>query len=222
MERIGLSLAEQYCALARTDAEREFAQAQRREEGRHVAVCKRLTAEHGALEPPSFHLRQMESVLVGASSLHAKLLGLLGGDIMGDFLIRRLLETGVSADARELLQGVLADEMRHIEFLRARLGEELRSLGPGDRLACLWAQVRLLLADVLETGRLGAHFEAIGLAPRVESMLCYLYYRKQIAELSETGTILLLPSGLVRLFGRDAFSAAERALPGLSTGRLPS
>ena len=70
----------------------------------------------------------MERTLVGNPHRSAKLLGLLGGDIMGDFLIRRLLTTAVPAESREILEGVLSDEVRHIRFLRSLLVTELAGL----------------------------------------------------------------------------------------------
>lgn len=215
MEWIGFQLAEQYCQLAGTESEREFAAAQRKEEGGHVAVCKRLTRLFGELETPSANLARMERALVGSPHKATKLLGLLGGDVMGDFLIRRLLSTPLPQEVREVLLGVLADEVRHIEFLRALLARELSELGWAQRASCIWTQIILLVSDVLETRRLEGAFRALGLDPQVESVLCYLYYRDRCAPLASTGSMVMLPPWSVRLLGPSAYERALSMLPEL-------
>ncbi len=215
MERIGFALSEQYCQIASTPEEKAFAETQRREEGRHVAVCKQLTRLHGELEPPSPYLRRMERTLVESTQKSAKLLGLLGGDIMGDFLIRRLLATPVGDEARQVLRSVLSDEVKHIEFLTDLLEVELAALSGRQRFRCIGTQMVLLLADLQETSRLGGCFAGIGLDPRVESMMCYLYYRSKCRRLIPSGSLFLLPSWLVRLAGPAAYRCAQDALPAM-------
>ncbi|MBI3892398.1 MAG: fatty acid desaturase [Candidatus Wallbacteria bacterium] len=221
MEWIGFQLADQYCALAQSHEEQSFSSDQRKEEGGHVAVCKRLTRLFGELEPPSANLARMERALVGSPHKATKLLGLLGGDIMGDFLIRRLLVTPLPAEAREALEVVLADEVKHIAFLRTLLARELAELPVAARASCIWTQIILLVSDILETRRLAGAFRSIGLDPQVESVLCYRYYREQCAPLASTRSMVMLPPWLVRLASPAAYQASEAALSQLPGGVEP-
>lgn len=212
MEWIGLQLATAYAEAASTPEEQTFAAEQKKEEGRHVAVCRDMAREFGGLIEPSRHLRWMEGLLVRNPHLEVRLLGLLGGDIMGEYLIRRLLTTPLPEPVRATLEDVLEDEERHITFLSAQLGEALRDRPIRRRLSSLTTQVGLLFADLLETFRLGRHFRELGLDPRSESVMGYLHYRRRMGSLASAGGVLILPEWLLRVTSGSAYAEAEERL----------
>lgn len=212
MERIGLLLAERYVGSAVDEAERAFAVNQKKEEAQHVALCRRLAREHGDLAPPSFWLRVMERTLLGTPTRAVQLLGLLGGDIMGDFLLQRLMRTRIAPEIHRDLDGVLEDEKGHIAHFLLHLPDALRELGFLDRMRCRWVQVVLLVADVMETRRLRRAFLTIGLDPDFESVLCYLYYRDRMGPLESTGALVMVPPWVVRMTAGKDFARAEETL----------
>jgi hypothetical protein len=217
MERIGLQLADVYLGSAQDAAEEAFAARQKTQEARHVSLCRSLARRYGDLDPPSRWLRMMERALLGAPSRSIQLMGLLGGDIMGDFILQRLRVSGLPDDVNAELDAVLEDEQEHIVHFLLHLPEELRQLDFLGRLRCIWVQLVLLVADLFETRRLGAQFRTIGLDPDDESVLCYLYYREKMEPLRSTGCLVMMPGWLVRLTaGKARWERAQAALAELS------
>jgi len=212
MERIGLQLADRYVESAVDEAEQAFARNQKKEEAQHVSLCRRLAREHGELDPPSFWLRMMERTLLNTPIRAVQLVGLLGGDIMGDFLLQRLMTTAVSDEIRGELEGVLEDEKGHIAHFLLHLPQALAEMTLWERIRCIWVQVVLLIADVMETRRLRKAFLRIGLDPDFESVLCYLYYRDRMDPLRASGALVMVPGWLVRLFSGPLYARAEREL----------
>lgn len=212
MERIGLVLAKEYVRDARDDDQRAFAEAQLAEEGRHVSLCARLARRFGGLDPPSTWLRLMEWALFEHPVPSIRLMGLLGGDIMGDFLLERLLASDLPDDVKGDLRSVRADEERHIDHFAATLPDQLAALGPLDRLRSVFVQLVLLVADLFETRRLRHAFRAAGYDPDFESVLCYLYYKRQMKVLDGTGAVVMVPAWLVRLASGTRYREAEAEL----------
>ncbi len=212
MERLGLRLATAYEASAEDPSELEFARLQKQQEGRHVALCRGLATRYGQLRPQSTWTRMMDSTLLGCPIRAIQLVGLLGGDIMGDFLLQRLKTTSLPSPTIERLDEVLEDEQAHIAHFLLHLPEALDGLGWRDRLRCLRVQLVLLFADVMETRRLRPFLERLGFDPGVESVLGYLYYREKMEPLIGRPGILMVPRWLMKLVSGSRYARAEASL----------